>query len=208
MTTFTSAELRRRAQGARLVVAGAFLVLSGAFFKAQVLDSSEYRSTSESNRVRLVPLPAPRGELRDRNGLLIAENTPGYTIRLWADNVDSLRAVLARVDALTPLDTVDLDKVVARWRAAPYQPAQVFSSGEFRIVSILEEHRAQLPGLVIQAARDEFGNLASLRARHPDLYPGLELAEIPAADHFFKRRSHELQALVAATARRWRELPA
>src|SRR5690606_19005983 len=145
VTTFTSAELRRRAQGARLVVAGAFLVLSGAFFKAQVLDSSEYRSTSESNRVRLVPLPAPRGELRDRNGLLIAENTPGYTIRLWADNVDSLRAVLARVDALTPLDTVDLDKVVARWRAAPYQPAQVFSSGEFRIVSILEEHRAQLP---------------------------------------------------------------
>jgi len=156
VTTFTSAELRRRAQGARLVVAGAFLVLSGAFFKAQVLDSSEYRSTSESNRVRLVPLPAPRGELRDRNGLLIAENTPGYTIRLWADNVDSLRAVLARVDALTPLDTVDLDKVVARWRAAPYQPAQVFSSGEFRIVSILEEHRAQLPGLVIQAEPRRF----------------------------------------------------
>lgn len=68
--------------------------------------------------------------------------------------------------------------------------------------------RVRTPGLVIQAARDEFGNLASLRARHPDLYPGLELAEIPAADHFFKRRSHELQALVAATARRWRELPA
>jgi penicillin-binding protein 2 len=191
VTAFTSNELRRRAQGARLVLVAAFLVLGGAFFKAQVLESSEYRSTSESNRVRPIPLPAPRGELRDRNGLLIAENTPGYTIRLWADRVDSLRAIVGRIDALTPLDTVDLEKVVARWRAAPYQPVQVFTSGEFRIVSILEEHRAQLPGLVIQAEPRRFypdstalGHVAgyvgdiSERELAGDRFPGAQMGTI------------------------------
>ncbi len=159
MTAFTSAGLRERARIARGVLSLAFLVLALAFFKAQVLQSSELTAKSESVRTRPVPLPAPRGEIQDRNGLLIAENSPGYTVRLWASQVDSLRAVVHRIDALTPLDTVDVEKVVSRWDAARFQPAQVFSSSDFTIVSILEEHRAELPGLVIQAEP---------RRRYPD----------------------------------------
>jgi penicillin-binding protein 2 len=151
MTSFGPIALNRRSRAARWVLVAAFTVLGGAFFKAQVLQSTEFRSRSESVRTRPIPLPAPRGEIRDHNGLLIAENLPGYTIRLWAQREDSLRAVLARIDSLVLLDSVDVDKVVARWRSAQYQPAQVFTSGEFRIVSILEEHRSTLPGLVIQA---------------------------------------------------------
>lgn len=150
MSSFTSVDLRARAGLARWALVAAFTLLGGAFFKAQVLRSSEYLSTSESNRVRPIPLPAPRGELRDRNGLLIAENTPGHSIRVWANNADSLRSVVARMDSLAGSDSTDVEDVVRRWRQAPYQPVQVFSSGEFGLVSVLEEHRPELPGLVIQ----------------------------------------------------------
>lgn len=52
------------------------------------------------------------------------------------------------------------------------------------------------PGLIVMAGEDEFGNLAELRRRFPDLDPRLELAEIPATDHFFRRRTPELEARV------------
>jgi len=64
------------------------------------------------------------------------------------------------------------------------------------------------PGLVIQAERDDFGGLARLRALYPRLYPGLELAEVAGADHFFAGRMAELQELVGSAARRWLETPA
>ena len=191
MSAFSSTELNRRSRQARWLLVAAFTLLAGAFFKAQVLQSTEFRSKSESVRTRPIPLPAPRGEIRDRNGLLIAENTPGYTIRLWAQREDSLRAVLARVDSLVRIDSVDVAKVVGRWRSAPYQPAQVFTSGDFRIVSVLEEHRASLPGLVIQAEprrhypdSTALGHLAgyvgdiSERELESDRFPGARMGTV------------------------------
>jgi hypothetical protein len=59
------------------------------------------------------------------------------------------------------------------------------------------------PGLLCQGEADEFGNLAELEARHPDLYGGLELAEVGRADHFFEGRIGALGNLVRERARRW-----
>ena len=50
-----------------------------------------------------IPLEAPRGYILDRQGKRIAENVPGYAIKLLASNEDSLRAVLGRLDALAAL---------------------------------------------------------------------------------------------------------
>lgn len=151
MSSFASFEVARRAEGARWLLGLAFLVLGSAFFKAQVLDHDRFRVEAGSNRLRPIKLPSPRGDILDRNGLPIAENVPGYSIKLLATREDSLRAVLGRLLAFVPADSVSIDAVVQRWRAARYQPAQVFASGEDRIVAVLEEHRAALPGLVIQA---------------------------------------------------------
>ena len=151
MSAWESWQLSERAGRAQAVLALIFLILGGAFFKAQVVDGAQFRLASEGSRLRPIPLPAPRGEIFDRNGLLIAENVPGYSIRLLATGEDSLRSVLTRLRAFVPADSVDVEKVVRRWRKTPYEPVLVFASGEFGIVSTLEEHRAGIPGLVIQA---------------------------------------------------------
>lgn len=151
MSAFASFEVARRAEGARWILLFGFMVLGGAFFKAQVLEHNKFRVTAGSNRLRPIKLPSPRGDILDRNGLPIAENVPGYSIKLLAGNEDTLRAVLSRLLAYVPADSVNVDAVVRRWAAAKFQPAQVFASGEDRIVATLEEHRAMLPGLVIQA---------------------------------------------------------
>ncbi len=151
MSAWESWQLAERAGRAQAVLALIFLVLGGAFFKAQVVDGAEFRVASEGSRLRPIPLPAPRGEIFDRHGLLIAENVPGYSIRLLASSEDSLRSVLGRLRAFVPADSVNVEKVVRRWLQTKYEPVLVFASGEFGIVSTLEEHRAAIPGLVIQA---------------------------------------------------------
>ncbi len=151
MSAFASWELARRSNAARWTLLLAFAVLGGGFFRAQILQSAQYRLTSANNRLRTIPISAPRGEIVDRNGLLIAENFPGYSVRLIASREDSLRAVVARLDSLIPSDSIDADAVIARWRSARHIPALVFGSSDFAVVATLEEHRAVLPGLVVQA---------------------------------------------------------
>jgi alpha/beta superfamily hydrolase len=65
----------------------------------------------------------------------------------------------------------------------------------------------RIPGLLVAAEHDEFGNLAEIRARIPDLPASLEAVEVPGADHYFSRRSQELQARVRDWAERTLGVP-
>ncbi len=150
MSSNPATRIRDRADQFRRVLALAFLVLGVAFFRTQVLQQEKYRLRSESNRLRAIPLAAPRGALLDRNGLVIADNMPGYTVKLLSPSEDSLRAVLSRLGQVVPLDSAPVEQVVRRWRSARYQPALVFNSQSFETIARLEEHRPSLPGLVIQ----------------------------------------------------------
>ena len=109
-----------------MVLVGAFLVLVGAFFRTQVLQHDKFQLKAETNRLRPIPLPPPRGTIFDRNGRVIAENVPGFSVKLLASSVDSLKAVLTRVRRYVPLDSVQIGDIVERYAQARYQPALVF----------------------------------------------------------------------------------
>ena len=151
MNGFDSYRVRERAEVARWILIGAFLVLSGAFFRTQIIQHDKFQLKAETNRLRPIPLTPPRGAILDRRGRIIAENVPGYSVKLLAPNRDSLRAVLARVGRFVPLDTSDTEEIVRRFAQARYQPVVVFGDATFETVARLEEHRAVLPGLVIQS---------------------------------------------------------
>jgi penicillin-binding protein 2 len=151
MTGFDSYRVRERADIARWVLVGAFLVLSGAFFRTQIIQLDKFQLKAETNRLRPIPLTPPRGAILDRRGRIIAENVPGYSVKLLAPNRDSLRAVLARVNQFVPIDTSDVTEILRRFTAARYQPVVVFGDATFETIARLEEHRAALPGLVIQS---------------------------------------------------------
>jgi penicillin-binding protein 2 len=151
MSGFDTYRVRHRAEIARMVLLGAFLVLAGAFFRTQVLQHEKFQVKAETNRLRPISLTPPRGSILDRQGRVIAENVPGYSVKLLATSVDSLRAILAQVRRYVPLDSAEIGDIIDRYRQARYQPALVFGDASFDIIAKLEEHRATLPGLVIQA---------------------------------------------------------
>jgi penicillin-binding protein 2 len=150
--SFHPNDLARRARGASWMLVVLFLVLLGAFFRTQVLRNSEYALKSESNRLREVPLPAPRGIIYDRNEQIIAENVPGYSVSMLSPAGDSLRASLRRLSALISLSSDQIESSVRRFRRAPTRPTVVLSDAPFDVISVLEEHRVEFPGLIIQSA--------------------------------------------------------
>ncbi len=150
MSGFTPDRVRDRWATSQMILGVAFFLLTAAFFRAQVLGFQDYRLQSEKNRLRQVPLMAPRGAILDRNERIIADNEPGYTVKLFSPSVDSMRAVLARFRSVAPLDSAEVETIVRRFEGAKYQPALVISGAKFEVVSRLEEHRYLLPGLVIQ----------------------------------------------------------
>src|SRR3989441_9677049 len=122
-----------------------------SFFRTQILGHGKYQLQSETNRLRPIPLPAPRGVIYDRNGHVMAENVPGYTVSLLPGPEANLRATLARITSIANIDSAEIERVLQRARRAPYQPALVLGNVPFSIVSALEERRIAIPGLLVQA---------------------------------------------------------
>ncbi|MDQ6690107.1 MAG: penicillin-binding protein 2 [Gemmatimonadota bacterium] len=128
-----------------------FLFLVGAFFKTQVIQNRQYVMQSEENRLRPIPLPAPRGIIYDRHGEVIAENLPAYSVSITAPNVDSLRAALTQLAPTLQLDQYQINAAIRRYRRAPTRPTVVLPDASIDIVSVLEEHRLDFPRLIIQS---------------------------------------------------------
>jgi penicillin-binding protein 2 len=150
MTWFHPNQVARRARVARgliVVVVGVLLV---AFFRVQILSSSRYQLASEQNRLRAIPLSAPRGLILDRNGVPLAENVPGYSVALLASSEDSLVAVVRRIAPFLGLGEDALPDIVRRYRRGRNDPVTVMRDAPFETVSALEERRVLIPGLVIQ----------------------------------------------------------
>jgi penicillin-binding protein 2 len=128
----------------------------GAFFNAQVLQHDRYKLQSQENRLRALPLPAPRGIIYDRSGNIIAENLPGYAVSIAPVNVDSLKSSLQHLSSVITLTPDQVDAAIRRFRRDPNRPTLIISDASMSVVSVLEEHRINFPRLIIQSVPKRF----------------------------------------------------
>lgn len=81
------------------------LILLGRVWYLQIHKFQRFEVLSTDNRVRLVPVPPVRGQIYDRNGKVLAENLPIYTLEVTPDNVrhmDTLLDEVAKIIHVTP----------------------------------------------------------------------------------------------------------
>jgi penicillin-binding protein 2 len=149
--SFHPNDVARRARMSTLALVLGFLFLIGAFFKTQVIQNRQYVMQSEENRLRPIPLPAPRGVIYDRHGAVIAENLPAYSVSITAPTVDSLRGALSQLASTLQLDPAQISAAIRRYRRAPTRPTVILPDASIDIVSVLEEHRLDYPRLIIQS---------------------------------------------------------
>jgi len=143
---------------------GMFAVLWLRTFFLQIVQGEYYRKLSEENRIRMEPVEALRGLILDRNGVVLVENRPSYTVAVMPDRSENLDATVAYLGRLTGVGEAEIRRKISTQRRWPYQPVKVRRDLPFSVLAAIEEHRYELPGVIYQleARRSyPFGSLAA-----------------------------------------------
>ena len=81
-----------RLTAVQYIILGVFLILTYGLWRLQVMQSDVYTLQAEKNRIRNVPILAPRGKILDRNGRVIVDNYPSFSALLLRDSARDLNA--------------------------------------------------------------------------------------------------------------------
>ncbi|HKP86764.1 MAG TPA: penicillin-binding protein 2 [Blastocatellia bacterium] len=69
------------------LVLAIFVMLGIRFYILQVTRHDDYVARAENNRIRLIPIPAPRGQILDRNGVLLVDNKPAANVVIYPEDI-------------------------------------------------------------------------------------------------------------------------
>lgn len=138
------------ANRARIGVVVLLGILAGVLFRAQVLRATDWLLQSERNRLRPLTVPAPRGIIRDRDGRVLADNIPGYSVSIVPDQPDSMVSTLNRVREHLALPADRFEALARQARGGSVRPLLVTVDARFDAVAALEERRSAFPRLLIE----------------------------------------------------------
>ncbi len=124
------------------------LALAAGLWRLQVLGASNFRELAEQNRIRKVPIMAPRGKLFDRENRLIVDNYPSVSCFLVREQNKNIDADLPMIAQGLHLDLEQLRGTLRHYRAAPgYQPIPIKQDVTADEQAFIEAHRNELPEL-------------------------------------------------------------
>ena len=124
------------------------LALVGGLWRLQVLGAENFRALAEQNRIRKVPVMAPRGKLFDRENRIIVDNYPSVSCFLVREMNHDVDADLPLIAQGLHLDLDQLRATLRRYRAAPgYQPIPIKQDITADEQAFIEARRNELPEL-------------------------------------------------------------
>ena len=141
----------------RVIIAGVVVVLLLGVLIArmvylQVLSHDHYTTLSQNNRVSIISVPPPRGLIFDRNGNVLAENLPSFTLELIPEKIKDVDATLAGLQDVIEISESNIKrfrKALKRNRAFKSIPLK-FRLDETEVAR-LSVRQHQFPGVDIKA---------------------------------------------------------
>ena len=149
--------MRYRERNVTILVVVIFGLVLLRLFTMQVVEGGRYRELSEENRIRVEILAAPRGEVRDRNGFLMADNIPSFTVTLdpldkvYVADPKRMEATIGRLATILETDSTALAERVKKERKQSFLPIRLKRNAELRAVAFVAEHAAELPGVDVES---------------------------------------------------------
>ncbi len=128
-------------------------VLISRMFYLQLLQHEHYTTLSTNNRVTLQPIAPTRGLIYDRNGVVLAQNLPTYSLEIVQERVEDMEQTLADIAKLIQVEEDDLErfrhdlKRRRRFEAVPLR----FRLDD-REVALIAVNRHRLPGVEINSS--------------------------------------------------------
>lgn len=137
---------QERLAAASYVIVGMVGLLLLGFWKLQVIDSDRYGQMAERNRVRSIPIIAPRGRMLDRDGRVLVDNYPSFSVLLLRDDpAEVVKNLPAIADGLG-LSLDDIKEQLGNTEKLPkFQPIVIKPEATPGDVAFIESHRADIP---------------------------------------------------------------
>lgn len=133
---------------AQYIVALVLAVLITGLWRLQVLGADNFRALAEANRIRKVPILAPRGRIFDREGRLLVDNYPSVSCYLLRDQTRNINLDLPLISRGLNIPIDQIQATLRRYQAAPkYQPIPLKQDITPDEQAFIEAHRNELPEL-------------------------------------------------------------
>lgn len=141
-----------------------FLIFLGRLIQLQIIEFDTYNPISERNSIRQEVINPARGLIFDRNGHILVDNTPVYSIYVTPSNFDTTKIPLLSQLLNIPEPTVRERLAIAR-RYSSFRASRLFSEIEFEVFAQIEENIWRLPGITHQI-ESKRNYPAGVRASH------------------------------------------
>jgi len=137
-----------RLTAVQYVLLGIFLALAFGLWRLQVARNDYYNTLAEQNRVKQVPILAPRGKILDREGRIIVDNYPSFSVLLLRDQNRNIQLDADKIAVGLHIPPDELRARLRRMAAVPgYQPLFLKDDITPDELAFIESHRAELPEL-------------------------------------------------------------
>ena len=142
----------RRAAIALLIVIGMLTVVVSNLYMLQVSQFEDYQTRSNGNRIKVVPIAPNRGLIYDRNGVLLAENRPVFSLEVIPEKIENLDATLHQLTELMQLSDEELANFTKNSKGQRrFKPVALRTQLSEQEVARFSAQQHRFPGVSIEA---------------------------------------------------------
>lgn len=141
-------------------IAAAFAVFGLRLFQLQIVEGALLSEQSERNSIRTLRLEAPRGDILDREGRVLATTRPAFSLDVLPSELRRPERTFRALGQLLDQDPERLEARLGHPRGrARFQPVRLASDLPFEALARVETHRYALPGVLTDVSpRREYGD--------------------------------------------------
>jgi penicillin-binding protein 2 len=131
-----------------IIVSVLFFILIFRLAYMQLLQNDKFSTLASENRIRLITITAPRGEVFDRNGVKMVGNQPVYTVSLVNLGRKDTGGVAEKLAGILGMDPAEIQQKIDQQKRL-YEPVKIATMIPLEVVTRIEEQRMDLPGVAI-----------------------------------------------------------
>jgi len=163
------------------------LTLLGRLYYLQVMNHSHFSTLSRNNRVTILPIAPTRGLIYDRNGVLLAENVPSFSLEIVPERVQDMATTLSAIRKLVTVSDTDVARFKEELqRKRRFEPVPLRFDLTDQEVARIAVNRYRLPGVEIKSRLTRYYPLGTLTS-HVVGYVGRinekELRQVDASNY-------------------------
>ncbi|MDX1924462.1 MAG: penicillin-binding protein 2 [Rickettsiaceae bacterium] len=126
-------------------------ILIGRMSYLQLIKSNEYKILSDKNRISLIILPPARGGIKDRNGVIIAENRSSFFIKIDKRLEKNYTESAERLFRMLKIDEKSVSKILSKLKKSNKRiPFTIISDAAWEDIAKIEENISVLPGIYVE----------------------------------------------------------